>query len=61
MQFQRIARVVAAVAIKLSRDTPEDGREGPGPPDISFLWKTYIFFAFTAPPAGENENAFGGA
>ena len=49
------------VAIKPSRVTVGVGGEETEPPEISFLWKTYIFFAFTAPPVGENENAFGSA
>ena len=60
-QFRRIARVVAAVAIKPSCDTPEFGWEGTEPPEITFLWKTYALFAFTSPPVGENGNAFGSA
>ena len=54
--------MVAVVAMKLSRDTPEVGREGTEPPEITFLVKSaYICFAFTAPPAGGNGNTFVGA
>ena len=60
-QFRRIARVVAAVAVRPPRVTLEVGREGTEPLEISFFWKTYALFPFMAPPAGGNGNAFGGA
>ena len=53
--------MVAAVAVRPTRNTPEVGREGTEPPEISFFSKTYALFPLMAPPAGGNGNPFGGA
>ena len=60
-QFRRIARVVAAVAVRRHATPPRSVGRGLGPRKYRFCEKRIYFLLFTAPPVGENENAFGGA